>query len=55
MSNFSLLYSTHIREQIFYQAETLLRSLVEYNIRSECEFEKNYRQGRFGAVPIITS
>lgn len=37
------------------QEETILRSLLEYNIRSECEFEKNYRQGRFGAVPVIWS
>jgi uncharacterized protein len=37
------------------QEETVLRSLLEYNIRSECEFEKNYRQGRFGAVPVIWS
>lgn len=34
------------------QEETVLRSLLEYNIRSECEFEKNYREGRFGAVPV---
>jgi hypothetical protein len=33
--------------------ETTLRSLVDYNIRSEYEFEKNYRQGRFGGVPVI--
>ncbi len=37
------------------QEETVLRSLLEYNMRSECEFEKNYRQGRFGAVPVIWS
>jgi len=37
------------------QEETVLRSLLEYNMRSECEFEKNYRQGRFGAVPVILS
>lgn len=35
------------------QEETVLHSLMEYNMRSECEFEKNYRQGRFGAVPVI--
>lgn len=35
------------------QEETVLRCLVEYNIRSDAEFEKNYRQGRFGAVPLI--
>lgn len=33
--------------------ETFLHSLLEYNMRSESEFEKNYRQGRFGAVPVI--
>ena len=37
------------------QEETILHSLLEYNMRSECEFEKNYRQGRFGAVPVIRS
>lgn len=37
------------------QEETVLHSLLEYNMRSECEFEKNYRQGRFGAVPVIWS
>lgn len=35
------------------QEETILRSLLEYDMRSDCEFEKNYRQGRFGAVPVI--
>ncbi len=35
------------------QEETVLRSLIEYKMRSEFEFEKNYRQGRFGAVPVI--
>lgn len=35
------------------QEETVLRSLLEYNMRSECEFEKIYRQGRVGAVPVI--
>jgi hypothetical protein len=35
------------------QEETLLHSLLEYNMRSDSEFEKNYRQGRFGAVPVI--
>jgi AAA15 family ATPase/GTPase len=37
------------------QEETVLRSLLEYNMRSDSEFEKNYRQGRFGAVPVIWS
>lgn len=37
------------------QEETVLSSLSEYNMRSECEFEKNYRQGRFGAVPVVWS
>lgn len=37
------------------QEETTLRALLEYNIRSECEFEKNYREGRFGAVPVVWS
>lgn len=37
------------------QEETVLHSLLEYNMRSEYEFEKNYRQGRFGAVPVIWS
>lgn len=37
------------------QEETILRSLLEYKMRSDCEFEKNYRQGRFGAVPVIWS
>jgi AAA15 family ATPase/GTPase len=37
------------------EEETVLRSLLEYNMRSETEFEKNYRQGRFGAVPVIRS
>ncbi len=32
--------------------ETVLHSLLEYKMRSECEFEKNYREGRFGAVPV---
>ena len=35
------------------QEETVLRSLLEYDVRSDCEFEKNYRMGRFGAVPVI--
>ncbi|MGD0665653.1 MAG: ATP-binding protein [Rhabdochlamydiaceae bacterium] len=35
------------------QEETVLHSLLEYNMRSDSEFEKNYRQGRFGAVPVI--
>jgi AAA15 family ATPase/GTPase len=37
------------------QEETVLRPLLEYNMRSDSEFEKNYRQGRFGAVPVIWS
>ncbi len=37
------------------QEETVLRSLLDYNMRSDSEFEKNYRQGRFGAVPVIWS
>ena len=37
------------------QEETVLHSLLEYNMRSDSEFEKNYRQGRFGAVPVIWS
>jgi len=37
------------------QEETVLNSLLEYNMRSDSEFEKNYRQGRFGAVPVIWS
>ena len=37
------------------QEETILHSLVEFNMRSESEFEKNYRQGRFGAVPLVRS
>ncbi len=32
--------------------ETILRSLLEYKIRSETDFEKHYRDGRFGAVPV---
>lgn len=35
------------------QEETVLHSLLEYHMRSDSEFEKNYRQGRFGAVPVI--
>jgi len=37
------------------QEETILHSLLAYNMRSECEFEKNYRDGRFGAVPVTWS
>ncbi len=37
------------------QEETVLRSLIEYDMRSDHEFEKNYLQGRLGAVPIIWS
>jgi len=33
--------------------ETVLSSLSQYKVRSECEFERNYRQGRFGGVPVI--
>ena len=37
------------------QEESVLNSLLEYNLHNERDFEKKYRQGRFGAVPVIWS
>ena len=57
--NISLLSSELFRrdqiwlmEKDIYGASTL-NSLVEYKLRKDVSFEKNYRMGKFGAIPMI--
>lgn len=46
------------RDQIWFtekdaQGASYMHSLVEYKIRNDAAFEKNYIQGRYGAIPFI--
>lgn len=66
--NAQLIFTTHDtnllsndtfrRDQIWFtekdgQGATHLYSLVEYKVRNDASFEKNYIEGRYGAVPFI--
>ena len=46
------------RDQIWFtekdqQGATHLTSLVEYRVRNDAAFEKNYLEGRYGAIPFL--
>lgn len=46
------------RDQIWFaekdqQGATHLASLVEYRVRNDAAFEKNYLEGRYGAIPFL--
>ena len=46
------------RDQIWFaekdqQGATHLASLAEYRVRNDAAFEKNYLEGRYGAIPFL--
>jgi AAA15 family ATPase/GTPase len=46
------------RDQIWFieksgRGESMLYSLAEYRVRNDASYEKNYIQGRYGAIPFI--
>src|SRR6185295_16753804 len=48
------------RDQIWFveksrRGESTLYSLVEYKVRNDAAYEKNYIEGRYGAIPYLGS